>query len=85
MLPFVEQQYRQLCEPENQRCRKLRRKKNLYPLSTRELGFGRHESPVERQLGDDRRLACRLLESWCAALGFQLRYLSMVREQAGSL
>ena len=88
MLPFVEQQHGQFCEPENQCCRKLRRKKNLYPLSTRERGFGRYELPVQRQPGDDRRLeqgSLGILESPCAALGCQLRYLSMVREQTGSL
>ena len=78
MLPFVEQQYGQLCEPKNQRCRQLRRKKNLYTLSIRERGFGRYELPVERQLGDDRRLelgSLGLLQSPCAALGCQLRSL----------
>ena len=56
ILPFIEQQYRQLREPESQRCRKLRRKKDLYGLSTRELGIGKYELPVERQPSDDRRL-----------------------------
>ena len=87
ILPFIEQQYGQLCEPESQRCRKLRRKKDLYGLSTRELGIDKYGLPVERQPSDDRRPekgSLRVLEAPCAALGCQLRYLSTVREQAGS-
>ena len=61
MSPFVEQQYRQLCEPENQRCRKLRRKKDLHPLSIRGRVMGRYDLPAERHASDEQRLGYRLL------------------------